>query len=94
MNELKGSATGASRKNITDRAFAEAKKYFDTECVSITLHHEHAETEYVHNNMFEPPVPAGTTFTADYTAAIEHKWSAPRAVIHECINCGITTYNR
>lgn len=80
------------RADLIRQAEEQGAAYYGTECVSVTLSDEKAETEYQHT--LEGSVPTRTDFSADYTANIEHQWSKPSYGFPKCHKCGLDDYNR
>jgi len=96
MSTLTGHVTGNSRQDLINQAHTEAIQYYGNECVTISLSHEQASTDYIYTGRIDgSEVTAGsTTYTADYEATIQHKWDQPARGRPACRTCGTHSNNR
>lgn len=92
---LKGQVHGNNRTDLTKKAIEEAIRYYDTECVTIWLSRETANTNYIDTGRLSgTEFTAGpTTYSADYEADIKHRWGVTTDSQGKCLDCRIDIPN-
>lgn len=88
---LTGQLTGTSRADIEKQARDIAARYFDTECVSVVLSEETADTAQIETTAIESALRYGTgetVFTANWKATERHRSDNPVYGFPRCIRCG------
>lgn len=90
---LTGRVQGKTRDDLISQATTEARTYYDTNCVSIQLSDEKAQTDYIDTGDILDPsfTPGPTTYTADYQANIKHDWNTSSVARAACVHCGTPT---
>lgn len=86
---LRGQTQGASRAELMSNALRQAEAYYDTMCTTVTLTNEKSDADFVTNERFcGNAVALGqVSFSADFTAEIEHQWSKPSYGFPKCVKC-------
>lgn len=83
---LEGSASGATRAEIKEKVTALAATYYGTECLTITLGSETCETDR-EEALGGQTLSEHSTFTANWTADIRHRWETPVYGPTFCVTC-------
>lgn len=88
---LEGSASGATRAEITKKARVLAATYYGTECLRFTLASETCETDR-EEVLGGQTLGEHSTYTADWCADIEHRWCTPVYGPRYCLKCERKAY--
>lgn len=95
---LTGHLTGSDRADIEKQARDIAARYYDTECVTVTLTNETADTTQIETTTAGDALPTfgtgETVFTANWKATERHHPSGPPVTFPVCTRCGIELRNR
>lgn len=90
---LTGQLTGSDRADIEKQAEQIAARYFDTECVSVVLSEETADTAQIEFTTLESALPTfgtgETVFTANWKATVEHRPDRLARGFPRCVRCGL-----
>lgn len=88
---LTGHLAGTSRADIERQAEQIAARYYDTECVAVTLTDETADTEQIEATTIESALrydTGETVFTANWEATERHEPARQSRGFPRCQKCG------
>lgn len=83
---LTGQSTADSRSALQALADSIAAQYFGTDCVAAELHSASVETETA--DSYQGRVSIANSFTADWEAAVAHRWESRSYGFPKCFKCG------